>query len=80
MRGSNEFDSFRYQTDTLVGRKTLQFPNIKADKRCVGVSHWGQCTDSSSDGSCGLCYGDGADKALSIDNAYFFRMVSDVWR
>lgn len=68
-----------YQANTLVLHKTLQFPDIRADKPCKGVMTWGQCNDASSDGSCGLCYGDGSDKNLDIDHAYFFRMISDVW-
>ncbi len=36
--------------------------------------------DTEEDGGCGFCYGDQPDKSLNIDNAYYFRMVSDVWR
>jgi len=71
--------ALQYQQTNLVGHKTLQFPNIKADMPCRGVIEYGQCTDSSEDGSCGFCYGDTPDKSLNTDQAYFFRMVSDVW-
>jgi len=57
----------------------LQFPNIKADAPCRGVIEWGQCKDPAEDGTCGFCYGDGINQTLKNDNAYFFRMVSDVW-
>jgi hypothetical protein len=68
-----------YQENNLIQRKTLQFPNIKADRPCKGVIQWGQCTDSQEDGGCGFCYGDTINTTLNTDNAYFFRMVSDVW-
>jgi len=68
-----------YQVKNLVAHRTLQFENIKANKVCLGVVDYGQCIDESDNGGCGFCYGDTSDKTLDIDNAYFFRMVSDVW-
>ena len=36
--------------------------------------------DTDENGSCGFCYGDEANKTLDIENAFFFRMISDLWR
>jgi len=69
----------QYQQSTLVDHETLQFANIKADRECKGVIEYGQCVDSDENGGCGFCYGDQADKSLSTANAYYFRMISDVW-
>jgi hypothetical protein len=69
----------QYHQTTLVEHRTLQFPNIKGDAVCKGVIEYGDCKDSEETGSCGFCYGDATNKTLDTDNAYFFRMISDVW-
>jgi len=71
-----------YYKGTLLAHKTLQFNDIKGDAPCKGVVTTGQCSDPHSAGACGMCYGDGptnADRSLSVNNAYFFRMVGDYW-
>jgi len=71
-----------YLENVLVAHKTVQFPDIRGDAVCKGVMEWGQCTDPTSAGVCGFCYGDAASdsgRTLSINNAYFFRMISDYW-
>ena len=52
-----------------------------ADAACKGVISDGECVDKThiDAGACGLCYGDGPDKSLPTENAYFYRMVSDVY-
>lgn len=75
-------ECLNYTTNTLVQHKTVQFPNIRANAPCKGVEEYNQCKDTNQDGACGLCYGDGAtdaEKTLPINEAYFFRMISDFW-
>jgi hypothetical protein len=75
-------ECLNYTINTLVDHKTVQFPNIRANAPCQGVVEYGQCTDPNQDGACGLCYGDGAtnaEKTLTINDAYFFRMIGDFW-
>ena len=52
-----------------------------ADAACKGVISDGECVDKThiDAGACGLCYGDGPDKSLPTENAYFYRMISDVY-
>lgn len=68
-----------YTQETLVKHKTAQFPDIRGDKTCAGVMEWGECSDPTQSGVCGFCYGDGADKSLTVENAYFFRLIGDFW-
>jgi hypothetical protein len=71
-----------YTVETLVDHKTAQFPDIRGDKECAGVMEYGQCTDPQQAGVCGFCYGDGAtnaDKSLTVNNSYFFRLIGDFW-
>ena len=68
-----------YTNNILINHKTVQFPDIRGDAQCKGVMEWGQCTDPQASGVCGFCYGDSTNKSLGVDNAYFFRMISDYW-
>lgn len=68
-----------YTMETLVGHKTAQFTDIRGDKPCAGIQEYGQCTDPTQSGVCGFCYGDGSDKTLTEENAYFFRLIGDFW-
>jgi hypothetical protein len=71
-----------YLENYLVAHKTVQFADIRGDAPCKGVMEYGQCSDPTSSGVCGFCYGDGASNGamtLGSNNAYFFRMISDYW-
>jgi len=70
-----------YETNVLIADKTLQFGNIRGSATCKGIMYTGDCKDTQENGACGFCYGGWNDKGVSLDNsqAYFFRMVSDVW-
>lgn len=68
-----------YTYTTLVNHKTIQFPDIRGDHTCRGVMEYGQCTDPMQGGVCGFCYGDGAQKTATVQNAYFYRMIADYW-
>ena len=71
-----------YLTNTIVAHKTVQFPDIRGDRPCAGITEYNQCQDPEQAGACGFCYGNGqgnAAKTLSVNNAYFFRLISDYW-
>eukprot|EP01102_Stenamoeba_stenopodia_P012547 TRINITY_DN397_c0_g1_i1.p1 TRINITY_DN397_c0_g1~~TRINITY_DN397_c0_g1_i1.p1 ORF type:complete len:536 (-),score=132.58 TRINITY_DN397_c0_g1_i1:167-1774(-) len=69
--------AMNYIQNTLVAHQTLQFPDIKGDRPCVGVVDFGQCSDPYQTGVCGFCYGDTGSRTLSTTNAWFFRMITD---
>ena len=68
-----------YIQDVLVAHRTVQFPDIRGDAQCKGAIEYGQCSDPTASGVCGFCYGDTSDRTLTVQNAYFFRMISDYW-
>jgi len=69
----------RYLTTILRPGSTCQFNSIKADKQCQGQITLGQCSDKNETGNCGFCYGDTGDRNLQRTNAWFFRMISDMY-
>lgn len=70
---------FNYTNATLVHHRTAQFNDIRGDAPCKGVMEYGQCSDPTQSGVCGFCYGDSASKSLTVQNAYFFRLIGDFW-
>jgi len=70
-----------YETEVLIAGKTLQFSTIRGSTACRGIIHHGACEDTERNGGCGFCYGGFTNDGLTLDSsqAFFFRMVSDVY-
>jgi len=70
-----------YEAEILIAGKTLQFASIRGTAPCKGIMYTGACEDVDKNGACGFCYGGFTNDGLTLDStqAYFFRMVSDVY-
>jgi len=66
-----------YLHNDLLGDKTIQFTNIRGDATCNGREYFNECNEPTK-AQCGFCYGDKAT-SLTVDNAYFFRLISNYW-
>jgi len=70
---------YNYMKGIINSGETCQFPDIRGDAPCRGDIIKDQCQDPGQGGSCGFCYGDGADRTAPRANAFTFRMISDYW-
>lgn len=73
----------KYEADTLITGRTLQLANIRGSTACGGIMYFGACGDPQESGACGFCYGgnngDHKGQTVGDKNAFFFRMIGDVY-
>jgi|UniRef100_A0A7S4FS70 hypothetical protein len=61
---------------------TAGIMNIRGTAPCKGREAFGECTDKTGTGACGLCYGDAtnySDMTAPYRHAMFFRLIGDYW-